>query len=59
MIQVETLDHRVDIIGPELGVGVCVVRFVRESMTSQIHSYQSMRIGQARIHLKIPGEGTL
>ena len=56
MIQVETLDHRVNIIGPQLRVAVGVVRFVRETMTPQIHRYQSMCIGQARIHLKIPRE---
>ena len=38
MIQVKTLDHRVNIIGPQLRVGVGVVRFVRETMTSQIQS---------------------
>jgi len=59
MIEVETLDHRVNIIGPQLRVGVGVVRFVRETMTSQIHRYQSMSIGQARIHLKIPRERRL
>lgn len=59
MIEVKTLDHGVDIIGPELRVGVGVVRFVGEAMTSQIHRNQSMRIGQARIHLEIPCEGRL
>jgi hypothetical protein len=59
MIQFKTLDHSVDIIGPELRVGVGMVRLVGETMTSQIHGYQSMRIGQTRIHLKIPGEPRL
>src|SRR6185312_14815290 len=59
MIQVETLNHRVNIIGPQLRVSVGVVRFVRETMTSQIHRYQSMCIRQVRTHLKIPRERRL
>src|ERR1700730_12139879 len=59
MIELESLNDRVDIIGPELRVSVAVAGLLRQSVSPHVHCDQPVAVGQVRVQLPAPGKPAL
>src|SRR5215469_6227317 len=59
VIQIESLDDRVDVVRPQLRITLSIARFVGESMTSHVECDQSIGIRKTRVQLQSPLEPAL
>src|SRR5436190_8384240 len=59
LIEVERVDDRVDVRGPQRRIVVSVARLLRATMPPQVEYDQPMILGQARAQLPAPLQATL